>query len=267
MAMHKNSSVTVQNIPIDTLFLDFARSKQSTAPQDVTQQGVASSDVFRRLRADLLNCHFLPGEKLLFELLRERYGAGMGKLREALSYLAAEGLVRTETGYGFRASPVSVADMLDIAEWRVEFETKAIRNAISNGDDAWEAEIVSSYHLMAKIQPTAANADEPGWEEWIRRHQRFHDALVAACRSPWLLHFRAVLFDQAQRYRRLSFLHNPRPRMKFEEHHGIMEAVLTRDAEQACLLVEQHIRHTVDTALKNVPGLKVMQDAERMGKP
>ena len=52
-------------------------------------------------------------------------------------------------------------------------------------------------------------ADFPGalWDPRIaalRCPARFHQALVAGCRSPWLLHFRAVVFDQAERYRSLG---------------------------------------------------------------
>lgn len=257
MARRKDTSDSTRSIA--TLLSDFAQGAQTTAPQNISQQAVASSEVYRKLRSDLLNCHFLPGQKLPFEVLRERYSVGMGTLREALSHLVADGLVRTEAGLGFRASPVSVADMLDIAEWRVEFETKAVKDAILNGDDIWEAAIVSSYHLMVKATPPTPESDATAWEEWTQRHQRFHEALVSACRSPWLLHFRALLFDQAQRYRRLAFLHNPRPRHKGEEHGQIMDAVIKRDTERATSLVEQHVRQTVDTALRNVPDLAVLK--------
>lgn len=230
----------------------------TTAPQDVGLLNAASFDVYRRLRADILNCHFMPGDKLRFQVLRDRYEAGVGTLREALSHLVAEGFVRTEAGYGFRVSPASVADMLDITEWRVEFETKAIADAIRHGDDQWEVGIITAFHMMSKTEPDHSDVSGDVWAEWAARHERFHGSMVAACSSPWLLHFRAVLFHQAARYRRLAFLHNPRPRHKAHDHREMMEAVLARDARRACELTEQHIRQTIDTVLKNVPGLAAL---------
>lgn len=231
---------------------------ESTAPQDVGLIGAASFDVYRRLRSDILECRLMPGEKLGFQLLKDRYGAGVGTLREALSHLVGEGFVRTEAGHGFRVAPVSVGDLLDIVELRVDFETRALSDSIQRGDEQWEVEIISAFHLMSKVDPGATPQDGPAWSDWSLRHQRFHAALVAACGSPWLLHFRAVLFDQASRYRRLAFLHHTRPRNKVDEHRSMMDAVLSRDVAKACDLTERHIRETVDTVLRRVPGMAVI---------
>jgi GntR family carbon starvation induced transcriptional regulator len=240
-----------------------AAPQVSTAPQDVALQDAASFDVYRRLRSDIVDCRLQPDERLRFEVLRSRYDAGVGTLREALSHLVSDGLVRMEAGRGFRVAPVSLPDMLDIAEWRVEFEVRAITRSIQLGDDAWEAEIVTAYHLLAKCELPAVDAAPELWEQWTSRHRRFHDALAAACGSPWLLHFRSVLFEQARRYRRLTALHGPRLRRKEEEHRELMEAVLARDTSRAARLAEHHIRRTVDAALKHVPGLDVLVGVSR----
>lgn len=254
--MQKLKSDSASAVPRDAS--DWTSSRESTAPQDVALQDAASFDVYRRLRSDIVECRLEPGARLRFEVLRARYDAGVGTLREALSHLVSDGLVRMEAGRGFRVAPASLSDMLDVAEWRVEFEVRAITQSIRNGDDAWEAEIVTAYHLLAKSGPPVPGTDPAGWEQWSARHRRFHDALAAACGSPWLLHFRSVLFDQAQRYRRLTALHSPRVRRKDEEHRELMDAALARDAARAARLVEQHIRRTVDAALKHVPGMDVL---------
>ncbi len=232
----------------------------STAPQNIALQDTASFQIYRLLLADIVNCRLAPGERLRFEVLRERYKVGVGTLREALSHLVSEGLVRTEAGRGFQVAPVSITDMLDVAEWRVEFEVRAVTQSIRAGDDAWEAEIVTAYHLLSKTEVPAVDADAEVRDLWKSRHRRFHDAVGAACGSPWLLHFRSILFEQALRYQRLVALHGPRTRLKADDHREIMEAALARDVERAARAVEQHIRHTVDVALKHVPGLDVLKE-------
>jgi DNA-binding GntR family transcriptional regulator len=232
----------------------------STAPQDIALQDAASFNTYRLLRADIVNCRLEPGERLRFDVLRERYDAGVGTLREALSHLVSEGLVRTEAGKGFQVASVSLADMLDVAEWRVEFEIRAVTQSIRNGDDLWEAEIVTAYHLLSKTEVPTVDASAEVRDLWVKRHRRFHDALGAACGSPWLLHFRSVLFEQAHRYQRLVALHGPRMQRKDHDHREIMDAALARDVERASRAVEQHIRRTVDVALKHVPGLNVLKE-------
>jgi GntR family transcriptional regulator, carbon starvation induced regulator len=239
---------------------DSMKSVASTAPQDIALQDAASFNIYRLLRSDIVNCLLEPGERLRFDVLRKRYDAGVGTLREALSHLVSEGLVRTEAGRGFNVAPVSLADMLDIAEWRVEFEVRAVTQSIRNGDEQWEAEIVTAYHLLSKTDYPELDASIEIRDLWIARHRRFHDALGAACGSPWLLHFRSVLFEQAHRYQRLVAMHGPRTRRKDEDHKVLMEAALARDVDRAASVVEQHIRRTVDTALKHVPGLNVLKN-------
>ncbi len=149
--------------------------------------------------------------------------------------------------------------MLDVAEWRVEFEQRAVTQSIRLGDGAWEAEIVTAHHLLTKTEVPTVDAAGEVRDVWKARHRRFHDAIGAACGSPWLLHFRSILFEQAQRYQRLVALHGPRMPLKADDHREIMDAALARDQTRAARAVEQHIRRTVDVALKHVPGFDVLK--------
>ncbi len=228
-------------------------SSATTAPQDIAGQDTASFEVYRQLRADIVNCALRPDERLRFDVLRSRYAAGIGTLREALSHLVSDGLVRTEAGRGFRVAPVSVQDLMDITEWRVEFEVRAFTQSIERGDEAWEAEVVTSFHLFSLAEVPANDAPVEVLVAWGERHKRFHDALVSACGSPWLLHFRSVLFEQARRYQVLS-MQNGEPRLprKDEEHRNLMKAALERNVERAAQLAEQHIRKTTNFALREM---------------
>ena len=89
------------------------------------------SDVFHRLRDDIISCVLKPGEKLKFEILRTIYGVSFSTLREALSRLTSEGLVEVKGQHGFRVRPVSPKDLTDITDLRVMIEMEAIRLAIS----------------------------------------------------------------------------------------------------------------------------------------
>ena len=150
-------------------------------------------------------------------------------------------------------APISLADFLDLSELRVWLETRTLADAIRHGTDAWEAEIVSSYFLLNKLG--APRQDDPVGvkREWGKRHKRFHDALVATCTSPWSLHYRSELFDQARRYHWLTMIH-ARSRRR-NEHLDLRDAVLARDSDKACALIEGHIRTTVTQAASEVPGL------------
>jgi DNA-binding GntR family transcriptional regulator len=170
-----------------------------------------------------------------------------------LSHLVSEGLARTEAGRGFQVAPISLADFLDLSELRVYLETRTLADAIRHGTDAWEADIVSSYFLLSKLGKPSPDDPVSLKREWGKRHKRFHDSLVATCTSPWSLHFRSELFDQARRYHWLTMIH-ARSRRR-NEHLELRDAVLARDVDLACGLIEKHIRGTVEQAASEVPGL------------
>jgi DNA-binding GntR family transcriptional regulator len=215
----------------------------------------APVDVRNQLREDILTSVLPAGQRLKFEALRDRYCVSMGTLRELLTQLASEGLVVAEANRGFTVAPVSVGDLLDITELRVDLECKALVSAIQAGGDEWEAGVIAAYHLLQKLEPELRRTGQPVPGMWEARHRQFHDALVAGCTSPWVLRFRQTLFDQARRYRSISMKHSTSPG-RMDQHRLLMEAVLARDAETACMQAEAHIRNTTKTILESMPGYR-----------
>jgi GntR family carbon starvation induced transcriptional regulator len=161
-----------------------------------------AAGIYDVLRRDILDCRLKPGSRLRLDELRARYEVGLSPLREALTKLAADGLAILEEHKGFRVAPVSKADLLDITETRKELESTAIKLAIKNGGDRWESNIVAALHELGKR--SKLGRDGLVDNEWESRHKAFHYSLVASCASHWLLHFRGILYDQADRYRRLA---------------------------------------------------------------
>lgn len=199
------------------------------------------TDLRARLREDTINGVLAPGQRLKVEELRGRYGASVGSLRETLMQLVSEGFVTAEANRGFCVAPISIADLDDITSRRVDLECQALTLSIEHGDDRWEANIVAAYHMLTKLDP--AHRSKPARRLWWERHNQYHEALVAACPSPWLLRFREILFDHSHRYRSISIQHSSSPG-RLDEHRTLMEATLRRDVATATREVEEHIRAT-----------------------
>lgn len=217
--------------------------------EQVRQRGeTRAGDVLQRLRDNILSCELKPGEKLRFEALRDRYEVSFSTLREALARLAAEQLVTSEGQRGFVVAPVSMADLLDLTNARVLLERENLRLSMEKGDDAWEAEILSTYHRMDRHQARLGSSysSDP---EWVRLHSQFHHALVCASGSPVLLEMRNKLFERAHRYRRMSSQFRTQWRPKDVEHKAILDAALDRNPE-ALDLIERHIRETVENVIE-----------------
>jgi len=200
---------------------------------------------FQRLRHDVLTGTFAGGTKLKVEELQTAYGFSSSPLREALSRLSQEGLVRADERRGFRVAALSPEDLGDITRMRLMLDVQALHEAIEHGDDAWEAAIVAAYYRLEKVESRLPEGPVILDEEWSGLHRDFHAALLAACPSQRQLAWSASLFDQAERYRRFSARHRKSVRRKSNEHKKLMDATLRRDGATACALLTEHIRGTL----------------------
>lgn len=228
-------------------------SARAAAKPAVPSAVLVSQAVLNRLLADILDGHYAPGARLRFADLQASYDVGIGTLREALSHLASVGMVEVDANRGFRVAPVSEADLNDVSTLLIEFEQRAILSAIENGDAAWEEGVVLTFHRLAAIEsrPRAERAER--FKEWVMLHRDFHQALVSACGSRWLLHMRGLLYDHMERYRLLSQRHRPQGPGRLAEHQAIKEAALARRGAEAAELIRHQLQWTADNVRHYAP--------------
>ena len=201
-----------------------------------------TDQAYRRLRNDIVQGHLGPGEKLGIDLLKRTYKVGATPLREALYRLSSDGFVEVQGQRGFRVSKMSPDELEDITDLRVVLEGMALTQSVENSDDAWESRVVAAFHHLTK----AEMQKEPELQEWEVRNREFHLALVSCCRSPWLMRFHEILYDQHKRYRNLARIDSNSRRNVREEHMAICNAALAKDIPALCAVNEQHIRRTAE---------------------
>ncbi len=214
-----------------------------------------SEAVFGQLKSDIILGVLEPGSRLPFNLLQERYQVGTSPLREALSRLAADRLVRQETNRGFRVSPISLADFEDIATVRRDIECKAVAASVARGDNEWEERLIVAHHRLGRLVRDKRAFPKSGVSgEWERCHRAFHMALIAACGSEWTLHFCGLLHDQFDRYRRLVGTSSNAQAPLGQYHDMLLEAALGRDADEAARILAEHIDKTAEMVLAHLAG-------------
>ena len=203
-----------------------------------------AEQAFRRLRRDVLAGTFPADGKLKIEELQGQYGFSSSPLREALSRLTQEGLVRADERRGFRVASLSAADLADITRMRLKLDVDALADAIDCGDDEWEARVVAAFHRLDKVEGKLGDGPVQLNDEWSELHRTFHMVLISSAPSERLKNWCASLFDQAERYRRASARLRQTARRKSNEHRKIMDAALRRDRDTACALLAEHIKST-----------------------
>lgn len=204
--------------------------------------------VYQRLRRDIVTSRLAQNEKLHLARLQERFGVSLSVVREALSRLVADGLVVAEAQRGFRVSPISRSDLIDVTRTRIRIEGLALRVAIENGDDAWREALEAGHDAMQSADRITQTP------HWAACHADFHRLLLAPCDSAWTMRFRDLLFEQSERYRYLfARLHVSRKlqmhRDVDQEHRALLDAALARDADRAVAALEAHFAHTMQAVL------------------
>jgi DNA-binding GntR family transcriptional regulator len=222
-----------------------------------------NEDIYRRIRSDILAGRIHPGAKLSPAVLRERFGVSLGVIREALTKLAEQKLVTARGGQGFSVVTLSPKELGDLTLVRVDLESRALRLAVERGDLAWESEVVSTHHRLART-PMRDEADpERTSDEWAEAHLAFHEALISACQVPLLLDFCHTLRAATELYRRWSGPAAAKLVAKRDvtgEHLAIMEAAVARNADLAAELLAEHYRRTQQVLLAG--GFAQLETAE-----
>lgn len=196
--------------------------------------------VSKMIRQDILNGELTPGQKLVVADLKARYNVGASPIREALVQLSWSKYVKLEPQKGCWVSPVSKKELNDLYESLRLVSSVLLKKAISAGDESWELEVLTSYHKLSRLQNVEEEFDSVEWEE---RHQQFHVAFLEGADSENMFKFFDELINQVKRYRFLAMSAETASDDLFniDEHEMIMKLVLSKNAEQATELLDQHL--------------------------
>ena len=228
----------------------------TTPPDQAIEPKTLVEGAYQRLRRDIIEGVHLPGEKLRVEHLKDQYDVGAGTLREALLLLVTDALVVAQGQRGFRVAPISIEDFEDITRTRVLLETEALRQSITLGGEDWEAGVVAAFHRLSRAEQKLGSGNDylqGAAEDWEKRNRAFHDALISASPSRWIRHFQNILYQQSERYRRISLFRKPIPRDVHAEHQALFEAAMERAADRAATILTEHITRTLES-IRRMPG-------------
>jgi GntR family carbon starvation induced transcriptional regulator len=197
------------------------------------------------LERDILAGKLLPGSRLAIAELAQHYEIGATPLREGLSRLVSRGLIVAIGQRGFRVASVSREDLFDITRMRVVIEVEALRLAMANGGDAWEAGILAALHQLRRHIERVGVKFREGAADFDALHKGFHSSLLQACGSMRLLAAHSDLYDQAYRYRRVMMRGFDSGERFVEAHQKLADRVIARDAAAARAMLAEHLETTL----------------------
>lgn len=234
-------------------------SKRKTGYGDAMAAGVrtvgrsAADAVYQRIRDGIVDGRFEPGRKLVQEQLAGELGVSRTPIREALTALNREGLVRAVHGSGYVVSDLSDQDIAEVSQVRERLETMALEQACGRLSP------LQRVHVEAAIEEMAA-ADPGDAALQFELNRRFHQALIAPCGNHFLLTLIDQLWDHPVNRRiTRSYIHGDEDvTTMVTEHRELLQASLDGDPAKLLGMATEHLRsgyrHALDgTAERSAP--------------
>ncbi len=208
------------------------------------------------LKQDIITGALPPGSPVRLQEQVERLQMSSVPIREALRYLERSGLVDRTPHRGTHVAEMSAQDLEETYRIRQELEAMAVAEAAGRIDAAACEEIerlVEDYAALA----------EPDPEQALQVHSRLHMTIYEASGSKWLMRLIPMLWDNSERYRRLSLPVRGTVSDRVAEHRRIVELCRLGDAEAAAQALREHLSHTFEAAIERLKEVERQELAAR----
>lgn len=196
----------------------------------------------RTLRRRIVAWQYPPQFQLIEETLAQEFGVSRSPIRQALTHLAAEGLVERLPRRGFRVRQMQLRDVEELYEFRLALELQVVRGLAHKGLPQEDL-----FRLQAMWQNPATLA-EKSLSELAELDEAFHAGLAAAYGNQLILKHLMAINERLYAFREIDFQQHSRLEDTSEEHGRILHAIVSRNVSQACDL----LKHNIHSGLGNV---------------
>jgi DNA-binding GntR family transcriptional regulator len=207
------------------------------------------------LREDIVSGALRPGTPIRLNKYVEQLQMSAVPIREALRFLEQRGLIDRSPHKGVFVAEMSARDLEDTYRIRLELESLAVREAVRHMTPELAQVLqglVDEYSAATMDGPNATTRE---------LHERLHMTLYSLSQSKWLTLLLPPLWDNSERYRRLSLPRRGTPEQRVREHVAIVEACIAGDGDRAEQLLREHLGNSFEAAVAS------LQTLEQAGVP
>lgn len=188
----------------------------------------------------IMSLEIAPGERISVDALSRQLGVSQTPVREALTRLETEGLVRKTPLVGYSAAPrLSAAEMADLYEMRLQLEPFAARKCALAMPEA----VIDQLHALCVDM--AALSDREGlsaYAQFAQLDMAFHDQIAVSAGNAMMADALRRLHSHVHLFRLLVEARVP-PRAS-AEHDGLIVAIRARDGDAAEAAMRHHVEHS-----------------------
>lgn len=168
------------------------------------------------------------GEPLSEIALAEEFGVSRTPVREAITLLEGEGLVRVVPGKGAFVADISLEDYKEINDLRICLEPLAAVSAIGNIP---EAQLDEEVRIWTRYRDMVERGESLDSEEIAQADGELHDLIARYCNNSRLRQFLNILAIQRSRLVFIMWRSQKFNSEVIQQHLRILDCFKRRDAE------------------------------------
>lgn len=219
----------------------------------VTNDRTLAERAYAAIHELILSGEYAPGDRLRIEDLAATLNLSPTPIREALHRLEATGLSEHVPHRGARVTDLTIEDLRDLYDARLALEPLALSKAAEQFTP--EVAAMARGHLANQV---AAERRGDFSEAW-KAHTAFHFTLYEASGSRWLVRLITPLWESSQRYRLRWHPLRQDLHTRDGEHEDILAACISKSADQAAMLVYNHLARTANLVAIQMVGAPLFQ--------
>jgi DNA-binding GntR family transcriptional regulator len=196
----------------------------------------------KTLRAQILSGELKPSTPLNQNDLAEAFDLNRSQVREGLSALAEERLVRMRPYATAVVAPLSLDEFQELHEIRVALEPLLSRLALPS---VTRQHILQMQHLIQRMEETTDGAT------WLDANDQFHASLYRLAPRPWLVEIADRARRLNSRYTRV-LVFEMENRTAEHEHSQILRLIEDQDSRELERRLLDHIKSGHDLVLEHL---------------
>jgi DNA-binding GntR family transcriptional regulator len=204
----------------------------------VTRALTSAERTLATLRELILDGDLGPGTRLGEVELADRLGVSRTPVREALSRLAAEGLVEIAPNRGARVATWTVAELEGVFDLRASLEPQLTGFAVAR---ATPDDVAALDELAQRMLEVGSPGRQQDLDALVPLNRAFHDRLVALADHPALAAALAAAIKTPIVVRNFHTYDEASLRRSLAHHAEIVAAVRTGDPAWARAVMTAHI--------------------------
>ena len=202
--------------------------------------------VYLKIKERIISGGYPDGYHLGETKLCDEFKVSRTPVREAISQLETDGLVKTLPNRITVVVAITKKDIADIYDIRMRLEGIAAKLAAINMTEADLEELgeimeLLDYHTLRNRTDKVVQSD-----------LRFHDSIYRGSKSKILMQTLSMFREHIKRARNASLSINERAKKAFDEHYAIYEAIKNKDPGKAEELAVLHIKNARENILKSL---------------